>query len=121
VTSRSVYLPAGVEWYNFWTNERFEGGQTITVSSPIDTIPLFVRAGSILPLGSAIENTEQKQDIAKIRIYPGGDGAFSLYNDDGKTYAYERGEVQITRLTWKDASGKFSEEGQRPGPRQTEN
>jgi alpha-D-xyloside xylohydrolase len=110
-TSRSVYLPAGARWFNFWTNERFEGGQTITVSAPIDTIPLFVRAGSILPLGSAIENTEQKQNIEKIRIYPGADGAFSLYNDDGKTYAYERGEVQITRLTWDDASGKFSEAG----------
>ena len=64
-----------------------------------------------MPLGSAIENTEQKQDIAKIRIYPGANGAFSLYNDDGKTYAYERGDMQITRLTWDDASGKFSEEG----------
>jgi alpha-D-xyloside xylohydrolase len=110
-TSRQVYLPAGAKWYNFWTNERFEGGQTITVSAPIETIPLFVRAGSILPLGSAIETTEQKQDIAKILIYPGANGDFSLYNDDGKTYAYERGEVQITRLTWDDALGKFAEEG----------
>jgi len=110
-TSRSVYLPAGVEWYSYWTNERFEGGQTITVSAPIDTIPLFVRAGSILPLGTSIENTEQKQDIAKIRIYPGANGAFSLYNDDGKTYAYEKGEMHISRLTWDDASSKFSEGG----------
>ena len=55
--SREVYLPAGVDWYNFWTNERVHGGQTITVAAPIDTIPIFVRAGSILPLGQPIEST----------------------------------------------------------------
>jgi alpha-glucosidase (family GH31 glycosyl hydrolase) len=110
-TSRSVYLPAGVKWYNYWTNEQFDGGQTIPVSAPIDTIPIFVRAGSIVPLGTAIESTEQKQDIAKIRVYPGANGVFSLYNDDGKTYAYEKGVVHITRLTWNDASGRFSEDG----------
>jgi alpha-D-xyloside xylohydrolase len=110
-TARSVYLPAGARWYNFWTNERFEGGQTITVSAPIDTIPLFVKAGSILPLGMAIESTEQEQLIKKFRVYPGADGAFSLYNDDGKTYAYERGAGLITRLTWNDATQKFSQAG----------
>ena len=110
-TTRSVYLPAGARWYNFWTNERFEGGQAITVSAPIGTIPLFVRAGSILPLGSAIESTQQKQKIVKFQIYPGADGSFSLYNDDGNTYAYERGEGEVTRLTWDDAAGKFSREG----------
>lgn len=109
--SRSVYLPAGFKWYNYWTNEQFEGGHTITASAPIDTIPIFVRAGSIVPLGTAIESTEQKQDIAKIRVYPGANGAFSLYNDDGKTYAYEKGVTHITRLTWNDASGRFSEDG----------
>ena len=111
VTSRAVYLPAGATWYNFWTNEKFEGGQTIAVSAPIDTIPLFVRAGSILPLGSAIETTEQKQDIVKIRVYSGANGSFSLYHDDGKTYAYEKGDLRITRLIWDDVAGKFSEEG----------
>ena len=112
-TSRSVYLPAGAKWYSYWTNEQFEGGQTITVNAPIDTIPIFVRAGSIVPLGTAIESTEQRQDIAKILVYPGANGVFSLYNDDGKTYAYEKGEVHITRLTWNDASGRFSEDGAR--------
>jgi alpha-glucosidase/alpha-D-xyloside xylohydrolase len=110
-TSRNVYLPAGAEWYNFWTNERFKGGQTISVSAPIDTIPLFVRAGSIVPLGKAIENTEQKQELAKIRIYPGIDGDFLLYDDDGKTYAYEKGNGHITHLHWNDAEGKFTHEG----------
>ena len=58
-TSREVYLPAGADWYNYWTNERFKGGQTITVAAPIDTLPLFVRAGSIIPLGAAIESTSE--------------------------------------------------------------
>src|SRR5665811_2070917 len=64
-TSREVYLPAGADWYNYWTNERVKGGQTITVAAPIETIPLFVRAGSILPLGSPVESTHQVQSIEK--------------------------------------------------------
>jgi alpha-glucosidase (family GH31 glycosyl hydrolase) len=110
-TNRMVYLPAGAEWYNYWTNERFKGGQTIRVDAPIDTIPLFVRAGSILPLGKQIESTEQKQDLAKVRIYPGADGDFTLYNDDGKTYAYEKGGSRITHLHWDDTAGKFTHDG----------
>jgi alpha-glucosidase/alpha-D-xyloside xylohydrolase len=110
-TSRSVYLPAGAEWYNYWTNERFQGGQTIRANAPIETIPLFVRAGSILPLGKQIESTSQKQELAKIRIYPGADGDFWLYNDDGKTYAYEKGDTRITHLHWNDAAGRFTYEG----------
>lgn len=109
--SRIVYLPAGAEWYNFWTNERFKGGQAVSVNAPIDTIPLFVRAGSILPLGNEIENTEQKQDLAKIRIYPGIDGEFLLYDDDGKTYAYEKGKSRITHLHWNDSERKFTHDG----------
>ncbi len=62
-TSRQVYLPAGADWYNYWTNERVKGGQTITVDAPIDTIPLFVRAGSIIPLGAPVESTHQAQAI----------------------------------------------------------
>ena len=109
--SRKVYLPAGTEWYNFWTNERFKGGQTIRVNAPIETIPLFIRAGSILPLGKEVENTEQKQDLANIRIYPGVDGDFLLYDDDGKTYAYEKENSHITHLHWNDAKGSFTHEG----------
>jgi alpha-glucosidase (family GH31 glycosyl hydrolase) len=110
-TSRSVYLPAGAEWYDYWTNERFQGGQTIRADAPIETIPLFVRAGSILPLGEQIESTSQKQELAKIRIYPGADGDFWLYNDDAKTYAYENGDTRITHLHWNDATGRFTHEG----------
>jgi alpha-D-xyloside xylohydrolase len=108
---RDVYLPAGADWYNYWTNERIAGGQTIHAAAAIDTIPLFVRAGSILPLGSEIESTSQPQTIASIRVYPGADSDFTLYNDDGKTYAYEKGESSITRLHWSDAAGKLTHEG----------
>ena len=109
--SRTVYLPAGTDWYNFWTNERFHGSQTIVVDAPIDTIPLFVRAGAILPLGSPVESTNEIQDIVKLRIYPGADGQFNLYRDDGNTYAYERGEFKLTQLHWSDASAKLSHTG----------
>jgi alpha-D-xyloside xylohydrolase len=111
VTSRSVYLPAGADWYNFWTNQHFHGGQTIQVDAPIDTLPLFVRAGSILPLGAPVESTQQTQAIEKVRVYPGANCDFTLYNDDGNTYAYEQGASRITRLHWDDATGKLSHEG----------
>ena len=112
MTSRSVYLPAGTDWYNYWTNERVHGGQTITVSAPIDTIPLFVRAGAILPLGTAVESTNDKQQIASVRVYRGADGNFDLYSDDGKTYAYEKGSFSVVRLHWDDAAGKLTHKGE---------
>jgi alpha-D-xyloside xylohydrolase len=110
-TSREVYLPAGADWYNYWTNELVKGGQTITVAAPIDTIPLFVRAGSIIPLGAPVESTHQMQAIEKIRVYPGADAAFTLFSDDGITYAYEQGAGSITRLHWDNAAGKFTHDG----------
>jgi len=110
-TSRQVYLPAGADWYNYWTNERLGGGQVVKVDAPIDTIPLFVRAGSILLLGSAIENTSQEQKIAKVRVYPGADADFALYSDDGITYGYEKGDFKVTKLHWDDKANKFSHEG----------
>jgi alpha-D-xyloside xylohydrolase len=107
-TSRMVYLPAGADWYNYWTNERVRGGQTIKVDAPIDVLPLFVRAGSIVPLGEPVESTHQAQKLAKIRVYPGTDADFTLYDDDGRTYDYEKGGGNITRLHWDDAAGKMS-------------
>jgi len=110
-TSREVYLPAGANWYNYWTGERFKGGQTITAPAPIDTIPLFVRAGSIIPLGSQVESTHEKQTIMKVRVYPGADAEFTLFNDDGTTYAYENGGGSVTRLHWNDAQHKLTHDG----------
>jgi alpha-D-xyloside xylohydrolase len=110
-TSRAVYLPAGADWYNYWTNERLRGGQTVQVDAPIDTLPIFVRAGSILPLGDAIESTSQIQKIARVRVYPGADADFALYQDDGTTYAYEQGDGRISRLHWNDTTHKFDHTG----------
>jgi len=110
-TSRPVYLPLGSDWFNYWTNERFPGGKTITVQAPIDTIPLFVRAGSIIPTGEPIESTHQPQAIAKIRIYPGTNADFTLFSDDGMTYAYEKGAGSITHLHWDEAAQRLTHEG----------
>ena len=111
VTSREVYLPAGTDWYNYWTNEKLHGGQTVTVNAPIDTLPLFVKAGSILPLGVPVLSTNDPQALEKLRIYPGADASFTLYQDDGKTYNYEKGDSKITHLRWNDAAGKLTHDG----------
>jgi len=113
-TERKVYLPAGSDWYNFWTNERIHGGQRITVQAPIDTIPVFVRAGSILPLGVPIQSTNEKQAVEKVRVYPGANAQFTLYSDDGTTYAYEQGQHDITVLDWNDGLQKLSHKGAKP-------
>jgi len=110
-TSRKVYLPAGSDWYNYWTNERIKGGQTITTAAPIDTIPLFVRAGSIVPLGTAVLSAQQPQAIASVLVYPGADADFTLFSDDGITYSYEHGGGSITRLRWDEATHRLTHEG----------
>ena len=110
-TTREVYLPAGTDWYNYWTEERVHGGQTITVRAPIETIPLFVKAGSILPLGTPVESTNEVQKIAKLQVYPGADGDFTLYSDDGTSYAYEQGRYSVSKMHWSDATGKLTHTG----------
>jgi alpha-D-xyloside xylohydrolase len=110
-TTREVYLPEGTDWYNFWTNERVHGGQSVAVDAPIDVIPIFVKAGAILPLGSVVESTNEAQKVASLRVYPGADGDFQLYGDDGTTYDYERGKFELTRLHWSDGSGKLTKSG----------
>jgi alpha-glucosidase (family GH31 glycosyl hydrolase) len=111
MTTRQVYLPAGTDWYNFWTNEKLHGGQTVTVDAPIDTLPLFVKAGSIIPMGTEVNSTNDPQKIAKVKVYPGADGSFDLYTDDGKTYAYESGNFQVSHLHWDDQAGKLTHTG----------
>jgi alpha-glucosidase/alpha-D-xyloside xylohydrolase len=110
-THRTVYLPAGRDWYNYWTNERLHGGQSITVDAPIDTLPLFVRAGSIVPLGSEVLSASLPQTIASVRVYPGANGSFTLFQDDGNTYSYEKGAGSSTGLTWDDAKHQLKHEG----------
>jgi alpha-D-xyloside xylohydrolase len=108
IEHRAVYLPAGSDWYNYWTNEKFAGGQSIDVAAPIDTIPLFVRAGSIVPMGVEIPSTATKQKLAAIRIYPGRDVDFTLYDDDGVSNDYEHGAGKSTHLHWNDHAGKLT-------------
>jgi alpha-D-xyloside xylohydrolase len=110
-TSRRVYLPAGRDWYNFWTNEKLKGGQTVTVAAPIDILPLFVAAGSIIPLGADVQNTSTPQALKEIRVYPGRDADFELYDDDGVTYDYETGRGRLTRLHWDESRGQLSGKG----------
>ena len=110
-TTRKVYLPDGSDWYDYWTNERIKGGQTIIATAPIDTIPVFVRAGSIVPLGAPIQNTKEKQKISSVRVYPGANADFTLFSDDGTTYAYEKGAGSITKLHWDDAGHQLKHDG----------
>lgn len=110
-TQRAVYLPAGCDWYNYWTNQRFHGGETITADAPIDTLPLFVRAGSIVPMGSEVQSADQPQTIAVVRVYPGANGSFSIFQDDGNTYRYEKTGGSITKLIWDEAARQLRHEG----------
>src|SRR5262249_9575779 len=100
-SSRHLYLPKG-KWYNFWTGGSLQGGRSIDAPAPLDQIPLFVRAGAIVPLGSAIEYAQQSGDPIELRIYTGSDGDFKLYEDDGETYNYEKSAHTIITLHWDD-------------------
>jgi alpha-D-xyloside xylohydrolase len=101
--SRQVYLPAGAKWYDFWTDDCFAGGQVVTAAAPYDAIPLFVRAGSIVPLGPELQYTAEKPaDPISLYVHQGADGDFSLYEDDGLTNAWERGEFSLIKLHWND-------------------
>lgn len=104
VKARRVYLPAGSDWYNFWTNERLTGGQTITAAAELDVLPLFVRAGSIVPLAQPMEYADEHPDAPlELHIYPGRDGAFQLYEDAGDGYDYEQGAFSTIDIRWRDA------------------
>jgi alpha-glucosidase/alpha-D-xyloside xylohydrolase len=102
-TSRKVYLPRGV-WYDFWTNEQVEGGREINRKVDLETMPLYVRAGSILPLGPVRQYAEEKVDQPlSISIYPGDNSSFLLYDDDGTSFNYRKGEWMGVQLDWNDA------------------
>ena len=109
VTSRSVYLPRASGWYDFWSGERIAGDQTITAAAPADRIPLYLRAGSILPLGPEVEFAEEQGSTPiELRIYRGANGQFTLYEDQGDTYAYERGAYATIPLSWDETSGTLT-------------
>lgn len=100
--TREVYLPNSAGWYNYWTGEHYSGGQTIRVDAPLDTLPLFVRAGSIIPFGTPVEHTGIPQNKLQVHVYEGEDAHFEMYRDDGTTYAYENGDYTLTALHWDD-------------------
>ncbi len=102
-TSRSVYLPADHKWTDFWTGKIYDGGQTITKTAAIDIMPLYVKAGSIMPWGPDVQySTEKPWDDLEIRVYPGADGTFTLYEDENDNYNYEKGHHSEIQFTWDD-------------------
>jgi len=101
--SRPVYLPTGAEWYDFRTEAWFAGGTRVETAAPIDVIPVFVRAGSIVPLGPAGQHVQDGRDgPIEIRVYRGADGAFPLYEDEGDNYNYEQGRRSVVMLSWSE-------------------
>jgi len=99
-TSRSVYLPAGV-WYDFWTNERHEGSREITCKVDLETMPLFIRAGAILPMDPLRQYTAEKVDgPLTLSVYPGAEGNCSLYQDDGRSFDFRKGEFMRIEVSW---------------------
>jgi len=117
--NREVYLPAGSAWYDFYTGKRYDGGATIKAAAPLARMPLFVRAGAIVPTGPAIQYTNQKPDAPiTLTVYTGADGSFSLYHDQGTTYDYEHGAYSRIPLSYDEASGTLTigkREGSYPG------
>jgi alpha-D-xyloside xylohydrolase len=107
--TRKVYLPKSANWYDFWTGKLIPGGQTIDAAAPIETIPLYVRAGSIVPMGPFLQYaTEKAADPIEIRIYTGADTEFVLYEDENDTYNYELGKYSTIAMNWNEAEKTFT-------------
>ena len=101
--SATKYLPKGATWYDFWTGRQYKGGQDVTLETSLDRVPMFVRAGSILPLGPEMQYVGEKSwDNLELRVYPGADGSFTLYEDEGDSYNYEKGVYATIPMTWND-------------------
>jgi alpha-D-xyloside xylohydrolase len=108
VTRRSIVLPVADNWIDFWTGQTYRGGQITTVNAALDEIPILVKAGSIVPMGSVVQDASEPQEALEIRIYPGRDAAFDLYEDAGDGYTYEHGAHAITHLQWDDRQKMLS-------------
>ncbi|MDO4623686.1 MAG: glycoside hydrolase family 31 protein, partial [Eubacteriales bacterium] len=116
---KQVYLPAGTDWYDFRNDRYYEGGQEVRVEAPLDSMPVFVKAGSILPMEESLSYAQEHSDRPmEIHVYRGADAEFTLYEDNGEDYSYENGAFATTRLIWKEAEGKLTiekREGSFPG------
>lgn len=119
VKTKQVYLPANHTWFDFWTGKTFRGGQKITADAPIEKIPLFVKAGSIIPMGPFLQySTEKPADPIELRIYPGANGSFTLYEDENDNYNYEKGVYATIDFNWDDAKRELTigdRKGEFPG------
>ncbi|MGI6232885.1 MAG: TIM-barrel domain-containing protein [Prevotella sp.] len=106
VSTWNVYLPKnGGGWYDFWTGAKAEGGQTVNADAPLSKIPLYVKAGSIVPMGSTKQYVAEKKDtVLELRVYPGQDAAFELYEDEGTNNNYEKGACSVIPMKWNDAT-----------------
>ena len=114
-SSTAVYLPKGAKWYDFWTNELIPGGRTIEKTTTIKTIPLYIKAGSIMPFGPDVQySTEKPWTNLEIRVYPGADGSFTLYEDENDNYNYEKGIYSTIDFKW-DNKAKTLTIGKRNG------
>ena len=122
-TDRRVYLPAGTRWYDFWTGQTTDGGKYVDAAAPLDRIPLYVRAGSILPLGPDEQYAGEKPDgPIELRIYRGADGRFDLYQDEGDGYGYEKGQRSTIPISWSESQHTLTlggRTGHYPGMPQT--
>jgi alpha-D-xyloside xylohydrolase len=113
------YLPKGAMWYDYWTNKQYKGGQRVTITTTFDRVPMFVRAGSILPLGPEMQYVGEKNwDNLELRIYPGADGSFTLYEDEGDNYNYEKGTYSVIQFSWNEKTHTLTigdRQGRYPG------
>lgn len=109
VQSQKTYLPKGADWYDFWSNEKFKGGQTVERATPIDIIPIYVKSGTILPMGPEVQYaTEKKWDHLKLYVYPGANGEFTLYEDEFDNYNYEQGAFSKINFMWDESHQKLT-------------
>jgi len=114
-----TYLPAGADWYDFWTGQKFEGGQIFWRPTPLDIMPIYIKAGSLIPFGPFKQYADEVQeDPIELRIYPGADGSFVLYEDENDNYNYEKGSFAIIEFLWNDEEQTFiigDRKGEFPG------
>ena len=105
---RAVYLPEGRKWYDFWSEKVYDGGQTINADAPLETLPLFIPSGSIIPMSPVMQYVDEKPDAPyEIRVYRGASCSFALYEDAGDGYDHEKGGYAIVNLSWDDQQNEF--------------
>ena len=116
---RDMYFPAGCGWYDFYTGKHIDGGQQLTVDAPYERIPLYVREGAIIPYGPDMQYSDEKPaEVINLYVYTGQDGTFTLYEDEGTNYNYEKGQYAMIPFTYNEAEGTLTigdREGEFPG------